>query len=392
MANAPMGLVEIDGNGDIIQLNIKGEFLLRPIMSAHNINDNNLYTLLALIAPAVPDKIRSFGDEAGLILVNELYPFSLSAGTERQERFFNYTASRMFSDCVIVSIDDITEKYREELVLQQAMLDRSVAQGKFDIASDVLHDIGNAVVGFGSYLTRIRRALEQNSPDNLQNLTGFFNTQQAAMAAAIGEAKAAAVITMLTSIAEAQQVSQEEIRKSITEQLNIISHIQEILNIQRQYVTGHAIQERNPANIRGIVNDCLSMLFASMDKRSIAVSLDIQAELPVIKGDRTKLMQVILNILKNSIEAIDVQAAEKSISIRGYTEKDWLILQIRDNGCGFDVAQGKRFFERGYTTKSSGTGLGLNNCRAIVESHAGTIDMTSEGPGKGAFTTIRLKI
>ena len=279
-----------------------------------------------------------------------------------------------------------------EHAMQQAVLDRAVTQGKFDIASDVLHDIGNAVVGFGSYLTRIRRSLEQNKPDNLQNLAGFFSTQQTAMAASIGETRAAAVVTMLNSIAEAQKVSQEEIQKSITEQLNIITHIQEILNIQRQYVNGHLTQERTPANLRGIINDCISMLFASMDKRSIVVALDIPVELPAIKGDRTRLMQVVLNILKNSIEAIDVQAAEKSISIRMFTEEDWLVLQIRDSGCGFDETTGRRLFERGFTTKSSGTGLGLNSCRVIIESHDGTIDMTSDGPGKGAMITIRFKI
>jgi len=274
---------------------------------------------------------------------------------------------------------------------QQALLDRSVAQGKFEIASDVLHDIGNAVVGFGSYLTRIRRSLEQGNSDKLKSLAAFFATQQTAIAGAIGEAKAGAVVSMLNSITEAQRTNQEEISKSITEQLNIISHIQEILNIQRQYVNGHELQERKPVNLRNITNDCLSMLFASMDKRAITLSLDIPADLPVVNGDRTRLMQVVMNVLKNSIEAIDIQAAEKTIFIRSHRQDDWLILQVKDSGNGFDEATGKQLFERGFTTKSSGTGLGLNNCRAIIESHAGTIDITSEGPGKGALTTIKLK-
>jgi signal transduction histidine kinase len=225
----------------------------------------------------------------------------------------------------------------------------------------------------------------------LKSLAAFFATQQTAIAGAIGEAKAGAVVSMLNSITEAQRSNQEEISKSITEQLNIISHIQEMLNIQRQYVNGHELQERKPVNLRNITNDCLSMLFASMDKRAITLSLDIPADLPAVKGDRTRLMQVVMNVLKNSIEAIDIQAAEKTISIRSHRQDDWLILQVKDSGNGFDEATGKQLFERGFTTKSSGTGLGLNNCRAIIESHAGTIDITSEGPGKGALTTIKLK-
>src|SRR5450631_2869843 len=143
--------------------------------------------------------------------------------------------------------------------LEAAMLDKAVAQGKFEIASDVLHDIGNAVVGFGSYLTRIRRSLEQNNLQNLQNLAGFFATQQTTLATVIGEAKSGAVISMLNSIAEVQKASQEEIQKSIIEQLNLITHVQEILNIQRQYVSGHESQEKKATNLRTIINDCLSM-------------------------------------------------------------------------------------------------------------------------------------
>jgi len=273
-----------------------------------------------------------------------------------------------------------------------ALLDKAVAQGKFEIASDILHDIGNAVVGFGSYLTRIRRLLDENNRDDLQKLVAFFEAQQPAMAAAIGEDRAGAVVTLLGSLAKAQKDSQEEIRNSISEQLNIISRIQEILNIQRQYITGIETQERKPVNLRSIINDCLSMLFATVDKNAIAVSLDFPQEQPAIKGDRTRLMQLILNILKNSIEAIDINAAVKTISLRIQKQEDLLILQVLDSGNGFDEATAGRLFDRGFTTKSSGAGLGLYNSRTIAESHEGSIALISDGPGKGALTTIRFKV
>ncbi|HMH24913.1 MAG TPA: hypothetical protein VK563_24230, partial [Puia sp.] len=144
----------------------------------------------------------------------------------------------------------------KEEALKQAILEKMVSQGKSEISSDVLHDIGNAIVGFGSYLTRIRRSLEQNNVENLQNLANFFSVQQPAMAVALGEAKSAAVVSMLNNISLAQKNGQEEVQKSITEQLHIISHVQEILNIQRQYVAGKETQNKKTANIPGIVRDC----------------------------------------------------------------------------------------------------------------------------------------
>lgn len=283
--------------------------------------------------------------------------------------------------------DDITEKE-----LQQAILDRSIAQGKFEIAADVLHDVGNAVVGFGSYLTRVRRSVEQMNPDMLQKLSDFFISQQAVMADALGQAKAEALSSMLSNLTEAQKKHREEIQVSIAELANIISHMQSILNIQRQYVNGREVQERMPVNLRSVINDCLAMLFASMDKRSIVILREIPDEVPAIKGDRTRLMQVILNVLKNSIEAIDVQSPEKSIAIRLEVQERRLVLKVQDSGSGFDGAVARQLFVRGFTTKATGTGLGLNSCRCIIESHAGTIDITSEGPGKGALTTIIFNI
>ena len=313
-----------------------------------------------------------------------------------QTWWFRLLAVTSLATC-IVSIHRIRMRViqgqKKKLEQQVAvLLDKAVAQGKFEIASDVMHDIGNAVVGFGSYLTRIRRLMGEGDRDDLKNLAGFFETQQPAMTAAIGEAKAGAVVTLLNSIGQTQKDTREEIRQSITEQLNIITRIQEILNIHRQYITGQESQERKPVNLRSIINDCMSMLFASVNKTAIAISLDFPDELPPIKGDRTRLMQLMLDILKNSIEAIDINAAIKTISIRMQRQEDLLVLQVRDSGTGFNETTAGRLFEKGFTTKDTGAGLGLYSCRTIVESHEGSITVTSEGPGKGALATIRFKI
>ncbi len=284
--------------------------------------------------------------------------FRFQPGTGRNEKHYNLLVNKISSESIIITFEDIADKQRNDKALQQAILDKAVVQGKYEIASNVLHDIGNAVVGFSSYLTRIKHSLEQDNSENLKNLVDFFATQESAMSGAIGEAKAGAVVKILTGIAQTQKSNQADISKSITEQQHIITHIQEILNIQRQYVSGQESMEKRSTHLSSIIKDCMSMLFASLNKRNITVSQDIPDNLPAIKGDRTKLMQVILNILKNSIEAIDIYAVDKTISIIIINHTDLLELQIKDSGKGFDEATGKKLFTRGFTTKSSGTGLG----------------------------------
>jgi signal transduction histidine kinase len=377
MKHAPVCLIEIREDGRLLEMNVIAETILRPVMAENGLDEDNLFPLLGLVAPEVLKKVKNFGGDAGLIVLNELIGFS--------QKQFTMTASKLPDGTMVVSIDDISEKH-------QATLERSVMQGRFEIASDVLHDIGNAVVGIGSNLTRMRRSLDQQNSDNLSKLAGFFSVQQALIAGALGDVKASAVVNMLNSMVEAQKAQREDILQSIAEQTNIVTHVQDILHIQRQYVNGQGALDRRHINLRGVLEDCLSMQHASMEKRGISVTKDVPEQVPSIIGDRTRLMQVILNILKNSMEAIDMAGAEKDISVRLMAGDGLLTLEIKDNGCGFDEATGKRLFDRGFTTKSSGTGLGLHNCRSIIQSHAGDISIFSEGRGRGSLTTITFKL
>ena len=279
----------------------------------------------------------------------------------------------------------------EELVEQKEHeMEKAIAQGKFEIASEVLHDIGNALVGFGSYLNRISRATENNNLDTLQNLIIFLKSQQTAIAGSIGPDKANALVTITEGISQSLNINKAEMGTSIKELLNITTHVQEILNIQRQFVRGHAgVHERKPVNLANIIEDCIAMLHTSFDKKGILLKTDIEHSNPVIKGDHTKLMQVMLNVLKNSVEAIQFDAPEKRIDIILTATDHSIEIKIRDNGQGFSSDIGSRFFERGFTTKVSGTGLGLYNCKSIVESHSGTFELESDGQGKGSVTTIR---
>jgi len=273
--------------------------------------------------------------------------------------------------------------------LQEALREKAIQQGRSELAADILHDIGNAVVGMGSHLTRIRRSLDGNKDQLMQNLVTFFCTQQGQLAGVIGEEKAKAVISMLESLAASGRTMHEEIKNAAAGQLAILTHIQEILNIQRQYVAGREPGCKQPVNLRAVLTDSLSMLSATMEKRNILLTSRLTESSTMILGDRTRLMQVVMNLLKNGIEATDHNTGEKHIDAGLRLEDKVLTLCITDNGCGFDEATGARLLERGFTTKSSGTGLGLYNCREIVESHGGTIRISSEGPGKGAVVTLQ---
>ena len=390
--NAPVGIAQIDNNGNLQELNLEGEKLLRPLVQAYNLRDNNLFSRFEPVAPDACASIREAPGTPGIIFINSEYSFELPGIPSGPGRYhYIITASRLDKDCIIVAFEDNTAGHLREQEVLEALTDKAVALGRSAMAADILHDIGNAIVGMGAFLSRIRKALDQDKGALLENIGDFFSAHSAALDDAIGPQKAKATVDMLRSLAANRKEVQEDIRSAANGQLALMNHIQEILAIQRQYVAGKETRERSPVNLRAVVTDCQSMLAATMEKRGIKLETDLQAESPLINGDRTKLMQVIMNLLKNGIEAIDMQSTDKAIRTELRWEEGQLALRIEDSGCGFDEITAGKLFDRGFTTKSSGTGLGLYNCREIVESHAGSMTITSQGPGKGAIIVIKFK-
>ncbi|WP_374163741.1 ATP-binding protein [Arcticibacter sp. MXS-1] len=387
LQNAPVGLVEIDEHGSIIEYNLVAAQLLSRISQMTPEPGKSLYQMLTVAGISLGERIKRSKACPGLIVSNEMFTLNRA---ENEDWFFVLTATRMFEGCIIVSIEDVTSRLREEKALQQAEQDKAVAQGKYELASEVLHDIGNAVVGFGSYLTRISRALEQDNSTALANVVVFLKERKEAITAAVGLQKSIALINLIEGVGKVLSSSHVEIKTSVTEQLQIITHIQEILTIQRQYVNGQPIHERKLVNLREIIYDCRSMLLSNLEKKGISLVISAPDQV-TIKGDRTKLMQVLLNIFKNSIEAIDECAPAKRIDVRLELSQEKIWLKVKDTGSGFPQEKGETFFKRGFTTKEKGTGLGLYSCRSIVESHGGTITLHSAGIGQGSTVVVQFQ-
>lgn len=96
---------------------------------------------------------------------------------------------------------------------------------------------------------------------------------------------------------------------------------------------------------------------------------------PKITGDKTKIQEIFSNLLKNAYEAT---LPKGTIRLHAFNEKDRLIVEISDTGCGIDDEQLKTIFEPFVTYKKNGTGLGLSICKQIIEAHQGTITVSSE--------------
>jgi two-component system sporulation sensor kinase A len=135
-------------------------------------------------------------------------------------------------------------------------------------------------------------------------------------------------------------------------------------------------------NIPGIVEETLSYLQNDIEKLNIAVQKDFQ--LKKITFDKIHFRNILLNLLKNSIESIN---ANGGIMIYSGREKNRSIIQIRDNGGGIPEEIIEKIFDPFFTTKSNGTGLGLAACRKFCEENGALL--SAENISHGSVFTIK---
>lgn len=143
--------------------------------------------------------------------------------------------------------------------------------------------------------------------------------------------------------------------------------------------------ERAGLDLKAVVAEAVSFVRHDFESKQIALSLDIAKVLPTIMGDRIQLQQVIVNLLMNSVQAIDHAAvSQRTIHIAIHPEADGFVsFSICDSGPGIAEEDLERLFESFFTTKEGGMGIGLAICRSIVAAHGGSI-IASNHPAGGA--------
>jgi len=143
-------------------------------------------------------------------------------------------------------------------------------------------------------------------------------------------------------------------------------------------------------DLRRGIDSTLQLLRRAMADAGIRVDTEY-AEHPLwVRGEAGALNQVLLNLLKNSAEAVEGRP-DARICVEAHREEGWVVVTIQDNGPGVPEEVRARLFEPFFTTKAAGrgSGLGLSICRRIVADHEGTI-LVSSPPGQGARFTVRL--
>lgn len=155
----------------------------------------------------------------------------------------------------------------------------------------------------------------------------------------------------------------------------------------------NAGQDRRPVDINLLVRDVCELMTDRLVAGGVRLELALDPQLPDILADPVQLEQVILNLIRNAIEAMQAMPAATRV-LRVVSRRqgaDRLEVEVEDSGPG--IAEPERIFEAFYTTKDDGLGMGLAICRSIIEAHGGSIDARSNaGQGSSIGFTLPLHV
>ena len=147
---------------------------------------------------------------------------------------------------------------------------------------------------------------------------------------------------------------------------------------------------RGVAQLNTVVEEAVALAFMSGADSDLKLTLDLASDLPPVLIDRIQVQQVIVNLVRNSIEAMATRNRRKLTISTGTTEDGHVQLVVADNGPGLSPEVSERLFQPFVTTKSKGMGMGLSICQTIIEGHGGAIRLLTDI--EGAAFEIRLPV
>jgi two-component system, sporulation sensor kinase E len=141
---------------------------------------------------------------------------------------------------------------------------------------------------------------------------------------------------------------------------------------------------KDKVDVVSLVEDVVELMRIGYSQRGYTFITDVQPDLPKVHGEVEKIKQCLINIVKNSIEAMDQGGP---VLIRARLNKDFVMIQVEDRGLGMSEKQLQRAFSPFFTTKTKGYGLGLSMIKKIIEEYGGHVEITSK-EGKGTTVTL----
>ncbi len=279
----------------------------------------------------------------------------------------------------------VKERTAQLEAAQAKLVENAHRAGMADIASSVLHNVGNVLTSVSTSSQVITGTMNNAIPDRV----GMANRllAECLQNEGLGNNPKGEQLMTYYSLIEKSLLKERNIIRENSERIESkIELIRDVILAQQTYASRGFQSEE--LTLLQVVEEALSIQQNDILNHQVKVDLDF-GDNPKIYVQKNKLIHVLVNLLKNAFEAMP---SDKNVTITGVNSGRFAYLKIRDTGRGIHPDHLDRIFSHGFTTKKKGHGFGLHTCANAMTEMGGSIWAESDGPGKGATFVLKFDL
>ena len=263
--------------------------------------------------------------------------------------------------------------------------------GMAEVATSVLHNVGNVLNSVNVSVAIASDKVSGLKVATLERLAAMLGGQQDLAAFFTSDPRGAELPAFVASMAKRFASDRTAVIEELDSLRRHVEHINEIVATQQSYANACGVTEVLP--LADLIEDALRINAAAIERHGLHIVRDF-ADLPPVSVDRHKVLQILVNLIRNAKYALDDGApADKRLTLRlGLNGGGRAKIAVSDNGVGIPAENLTRIFGHGFTTRKDGHGFGLHSGANAARELGGTLSAHSDGPGLGATFTLEIPL
>jgi len=286
----------------------------------------------------------------------------------------------------VTDIKTAEEKLEE---LHRQLLETSRQAGMAEVATGVLHNVGNVLNSVNVSATLVADHVRHSKVGNVAKLATLVAQNRARLADFVtNDPRGKMIPDYLGTLAEMLNEEHKTVLLELDQLRKNIEHIKEVVSMQQAYARTSGVIET--VSLPDLIEDALRINAGSLVRHDVQATRDYQAR-PAVTTDKHKVMQILINLVRNAKYACDESGrTDKKILVRTTADERRVHIAIVDNGVGIAPENVTRIFNHGFTTRKGGHGFGLHSGAIAAKELGGDLTARSDGPGCGATFVLTL--
>jgi C4-dicarboxylate-specific signal transduction histidine kinase len=304
------------------------------------------------------------------------------------------------SDAALREANKVLESEVQERARAQAEVEAMHKQlmaasrqaGMAEVATGVLHNVGNVLNSVNVSITLIQEQLERSEISSLGKVAGLLESHANQVATYLAEdPKGKLLPSFIIQLSKQLEEEHRLLTKEHGELVRNLDHIKEIVTMQQSYATVSGVLEK--VALPSLVDDALRFHAGALERHGVKVERQYD-QVPPVNIDKHKALQILVNLVHNAKYALDeARVKDKKLIISIAPQGAYRVkVTVGDNGVGIAPENLNRIFSHGFTTRKGGHGFGLHSGANAAREMGGFLSTASDGVGRGAVFTLELPV